>query len=331
MWNQLSRPSTADLQQTMTRSCPACHVPGGSPAVTVGGFPVRACGHCGSFFTTRLPTAQESHDYGSYYHVGNLEVTAFLGMRLDEHVRSHESYSRFNRRLDIGCGAGTLLHSARRNSWLVTGTEVAPVAAEHLRSQGLDVRCGELDALDLPTAGFDVVSLVEVIEHVPEPDALLGAAVQLVRPGGAVYVTTPHARGLSGRLLGTDWDEVSPPEHLQLYSVKGLRIATRRSGLLHRAIRTHGVNPRALIADLRRRDGDQGGENPVESGYRLNEKLESSRIGSAFKLVANATLSATRLGDGLKMVAERPSRSAGGAYLSPVLDAQEGLQGEQRP
>ena len=45
----------------------------------------------------------------------------------------------------------------------------------------------------------------------------------------------------------------------------------------------------------------------VESGYRLNESLSSSRAGAALKGAANAALSATRLGDTIKLVAERPS------------------------
>jgi 2-polyprenyl-3-methyl-5-hydroxy-6-metoxy-1,4-benzoquinol methylase len=74
--------------------------------------------------------------------------------------------------------------------------------------------------------------MVEVLEHAREPRTLIRAARQLLRPGGSFYVTTPHARGLSERLLGMKWSVVSPPEHLQLFSI----CAVESSGLSVRAL-----------------------------------------------------------------------------------------------
>ena len=61
-----------------------------------------------------------------------------------------------------------------------------------------------------------MVSLVEVVEHVDDPAAVVQAARHLIRPGGAMYITTPHGRGVSARLLRSGWSAVAPPEHLQL-------------------------------------------------------------------------------------------------------------------
>lgn len=258
-------------------------------------------------FTARLPTAAESTDYGGYYHANNLEVPSFVHRRLDEIVRGFEADRRLNRWLDLGCGAGTLLQAARGRGWDAIGTEVAGPAAETLRAKGLDVRSGELNQLDLPEAGFDVVSMIEVIEHVPDVSALLTASRNLLRPGGVLYITTPHGRGISGRLLSTKWSVVAPPEHLQLFSRPGLRTALERSGFAVRSVHTAAVNPTELLQALRR---DQGAAVPVdrvESSYRLNESLSSSRAGAVLKGAANAVLNATRLGDAIKLVAERPA------------------------
>jgi SAM-dependent methyltransferase len=53
-----------------------------------------------------------------------------------------------------------------------------------MRAQGLDTRLGLTQELDLPSGGFDVVSAIEVLEHVPDPDALIAEAARLLRPGG---------------------------------------------------------------------------------------------------------------------------------------------------
>ncbi len=198
------------------------------------------------------------------------------------------------------------MEAARDRGWHVIGTEVAEPAAEAIRARGFDVRSGELDELGLPEAGFDVVSIVEVLEHVPDVGGLLAASRRLLRPGGGLYVTTPHGRGISARLLGTNWSIISPPEHLQLFSVAGLRRAITSSGLTVRTLRIHGVNPKELLQAARIGKHPMKPGDRVESSYRLNESLSTARSGLIFKSAANAALSVTRLGDTIKLVGERP-------------------------
>jgi hypothetical protein len=98
---------------------------------------------------------------------------------------------------------------------------------------------------------------------------------------------------------------VAPPEHLQLFSVAGLRAALERFGLRVVSVSTHGANPHELKAKLRSREAQLAGSENVEARYALNEALTTSRSGAIVKRTANGILSATRLGDTLKVVAER--------------------------
>jgi SAM-dependent methyltransferase len=257
-------------------------------------------------FTAELPTLGESMAYAQYYHEGNLAVPPFVRRRLEQIVAGFDRERRLNRWLDVGCGAGTLMRAARGRGWEVVGTEVAERAAAAVEADGFDVRLGELDQLDLPEAGFDVVSMVEVLEHVEDIDGFLNAGAEKLRPGGVLYLTTPHARGISSRLLGASWSIVCPPEHLQLFSVAGLREVIHRTGFAVRRVRTEAVNPAELLRALRGGDDGGSGSSRVESGYRLNESLSASRAGTAVKAVATAGLNVTRLGDTIKLVAERP-------------------------
>lgn len=274
------------------------------------GFALVRCRSCNTLFTARLPQVAESLDYDEYYHPGNLEVPAFVHARLDDLVAGFERYRSGGRWLDVGCGAGTLLEAVRGRGWEAIGTEVAHGAAEAVRAKGFDVRVGELAELGLPEHGFDVISLVEVVEHVPDPRGLLAEVAPLLRPGGALYVTTPHGRGISARALGTGWSVVAPPEHLQLFSTRGLRAAVQGAGLGVDRLRTQGVNPSELMGAVRRNRAPVAPGARVESGYKLNEALTSSKRGAAVKWLANSVLSATRLGDSLRLVATSP-RGAG--------------------
>ena len=295
------------VQSTESRPCPGCRGPAGATVGSVSGYDVRACAGCGTLFTARLPLAEDAKDYQDFYaQARDVPVPEFVVGRLEETVGGFERYRQGNRWLDIGCGTGTLLRAAANRHWEATGTEVAPAAVDNLLAQGFDVLVGETHELNLPPGHFDVVSLIEVIEHVHDPEAVLSDAARALRPGGALYVTTPHGRGLSARLLRIRWGAIAPPEHLQLFSVRGLRSILGRAGLQPRSIRTTAVNPYEIAAALRPGRPREGAPSGTEASYQLNEALSTKRSGVALKRVVNGVLTATRLGDTLKVIAQRP-------------------------
>jgi SAM-dependent methyltransferase len=277
---------------------------------------MRDCRICRTVFTAFLPAPEEGHDYRDYYDADNLEPPAFVRRRLDELVSAFEDDRRLNRWLDVGFGAGELMNAAAAHGWQVVGTEVSPRPLEVLSEAGYEVHLGELGDSGLSEEDFDVVSLIEVLEHVRDPGGLLDAASERLRPGGRLWVTTPHSRGISARLLRTRWSVMSPPEHLQLFSVAGLRLALGRAGMVDCAIRIHAVNPYELLCAMRTRSG--GGDfDRVETSYRLNESLSEGRGGRLAKAVVNAVLNALRLGDSIKVIARRARTSRRSARSDP--------------
>lgn len=292
------------------RPCPGCGSRSRCALGAKSGHELLRCRACGTVFVGWLPSPEAACDYDAYYDESNLTVPAFVDRRLDEIVAGLNGYRRTNRWLDIGCGAGALLHASRRAGWEAEGTEISPAAIESLAAQGDAVHLGDVMTLPLAATSYDVVSLVEVLEHVPHPRAMLERAWELLRPGGILYLTTPHGRGISARLLGLRWSVVAPPEHLQLVSLGGLRRALAEVGFERVVLRTRGVNPHELVRVVRllRRAGagSMGGGERVRTSYQLNAALESSRSGVRLKQVANATLGILRLGDSLSVCAVRP-------------------------
>jgi SAM-dependent methyltransferase len=289
------------------RPCPACRASTATLLGTVGGFDILACAGCRTLFTAALPVGDDAKDYQDFYMgARNVAVPEFVLDRLEGTVASFDRYRLQGRWLDLGCGAGTLLQAATNRGWHAIGTEIAPAAVESLRADGFDVHLGETSELNLPESHFDVVSLIEVVEHVHNVDELLADAARLVRPGGALYLTTPHGRGLAARLLKSSWITVSPPDHLQLFSIAGMRAALGRADLEVRSVATTGTNPYELRAGLRSGRNRTAMASNTETSYRLNESLSTRLTGTAVKRVANAALNTTRLGDTLKVVAERP-------------------------
>jgi 2-polyprenyl-3-methyl-5-hydroxy-6-metoxy-1,4-benzoquinol methylase len=105
------------------------------------------------------------------------------------------------RLLDVGCGYGFFLDHMARRGWHVEGIEISATARRHACTHlRLDVSSRPLPRPDWPDGTFDAVSLLYVIEHLPDPAAILREAHRLLRPGGLLVLrwpnTTPIARAL---------------------------------------------------------------------------------------------------------------------------------------
>ena len=133
--------------------------------------------------------------------------------------------------LDVGCGAGLLCEPLARLGAQVTGVDASAenvgVASAHAEGAGLDIRyiAGELASLDL--GQFDLVTSLEVIEHVADKQAFLRNLAASLKPDGLLVISTPNRTPASRILLveaaerigyvprGThDWNDFVNPDEL---------------------------------------------------------------------------------------------------------------------
>lgn len=291
------------------RPCPACEADAPVYRGLKFGFDVISCSHCRTLYTAHLPEAEAAEAYDNYYCEQNLSAPAFINQRLDQIVAQFAPYRQHGRLLDVGFGAGTLLEAARRAGWEARGVEVSQSAIEHVRKSGFDVYCGTLEEARYPDAYFDVVTASEVLEHVPHPQPILNEIARVVRPGGLLWATTPHGRGMSAHLLKLKWSAICPPEHLQLFSVGGMKKMLAQAGFRRVRVATEGVNPYELLQTLRGQSpqGVNGEQSiaRVESSYQLNEALMASPSRRLLKSALNNLLNLGRIGDSLKIWAEK--------------------------
>lgn len=292
------------MSRDSARTCPACTGGGGRPWGTRNGYPFITCGECATRYCAASIDAETLHDvYSDYYGTANLEPPDFVRVRLSEIVSTFAGYRTHGRLLDVGFGAGLLLDAAAGEGWRPTGIEVSQAAVTSAARRGYEVFCGTLREAAFPDGAFDVVTLVEVLEHLTDPSAVLTDISRVLRPGGLLWATTPHGQGVSARVLGTAWSVVSPPEHIQLFSRSGIRRLLKRSGFVHPRLAVQGVNAVELVTHLR--GGNVAADQRVATSYQLNEYLMSSPVRRVAKSFANRTLSAVGLGDSLKIYAER--------------------------
>lgn len=292
------------------RACVACGSSQARPLGVKNDFDVVTCLECDSVYTPYSPWYTSAHFYtGFYLNEDELSPPAFVNERLEEITAEFSPYRQNNRLLDIGCGAGNLLQAARKNGWNAQGLDVSAGAVKHVRGLGFEVFEGELKDAVFPSQHFDVITAAELLEHLFDPQPLLNEVARILRPGGLFWTTTPHARGLSGRLLGLNWRCVWPPEHLQLFSIRGLKKLLHEAGFRELKIKTTGGNPVEIFhamgaAKSAPKTVDQHFDR-VTTSYRLNESMMKSRSRRALKNTVNGFLNLSRLGDSLKVFAVR--------------------------
>lgn len=170
---------------------------------------------------------------------------AYLRDRIDEHWRGDRTARRplaGRRAIDVGCGAGLLTEPLARLGAAATGLDAAveniAVARAHAEGQGLaiDYRVGGIESL--ADEHFDLVTSMEVIEHVTDTAAFVGGLAGALAPGGLMVLSTPNRTPLSrlamitvGEGLGMvpkgthDWSKFLTPDELTaLLEAAGLEV-----------------------------------------------------------------------------------------------------------
>lgn len=155
--------------------------------------------------------------------------------QVEEHSRRLETSATVReqafRVLDVGCGPGYFLQAAVGAGFAARGVEASEFAARFAREQlGLEVRHGLARREDLGEEPCDVVTMWDVIEHVPDPRASLSAAAAVTRPGGLLALSTGDRSSLVARLSGRHWHLYNLPEHLWFFTSSGLRRLLREVG-----------------------------------------------------------------------------------------------------
>lgn len=214
--------------------------------------PLRRCPSCGQLVSqiTAQAYAESMHEFNTPR--GTLP-TQRTQQRHDERAaklfRTVSSLLRAEPRgarlLDVGCSSGALLGSARRHGFDVEGVEPAVQAAEYARSTGLTVFQGYLQDACYPAASFDVVTLMEVIEHLADPSALLKEVWRILKPNGVFVVGTGNGASWTIQLVGASWGYLHVAQHgghISFFNPDSLGNLAKQCGFIVERIETRRVS-----------------------------------------------------------------------------------------
>lgn len=215
---------------SILQGCPACGraIPH-TYRFTVNGCAIWQCSACGlgraetkgfdpnAYYTTGYFSGQCSDGYADYR-----GAEPILRREFAKSVAFIRRFHPCGRLLDIGCAYGFFLKEARRY-FDVSGIELAEDAAESCRRAALPVLSGVADEANMARVGeVDVITLFDVIEHLPQPRDTLMLCCRHLKPGGLLVITTGDFNSLAARLMGARWRLMTPPQHLWFFTRESL-------------------------------------------------------------------------------------------------------------
>ena len=149
-------------------------------------------------------------------------------------ARVKNRFQSTGRWLDVGCSAGFVVAAADQAGFDAYGVELEPAAVKYAQIElGLaNVRAGTLEAQAYPDHHFDVISMYDVIEHVPDLNAVVAELKRIIKPGGVIEIRTPDVGHWQTPKNLCEWKEVKPSEHLYYFDVKTLVRLFDKHGLV---------------------------------------------------------------------------------------------------
>lgn len=236
--------------------CPGCGSAGIHPSVKPD---IAQCAACQLYFRNPRPTQAEiarSYDTGGTFKAWQEEEPARATM-WERRLTLLQKHIPTGRLLDVGTGDGRFLATAQEGGFEVAGMEVSVAGASYARQRGFDVHLGQITDLALPNEAFDVATIWHVLEHVPDPAAVLHRVHRLLRPGRFLAVAVPNEenfflRQRFGQARTSPFDPLTfgGEIHLSYFRPATLRAALRTAGF---RVLEFGVDDIYHVRDLRLR------------------------------------------------------------------------------
>lgn len=272
-------------------------------------FLAMQCRTCGLVYLNPRPATQElPRIYPSNYHAFDFSAENFgfvykVRRRLEARrvLAWCDGLAADARIVDVGCGDGfhlRLLREFGREDWQLEGVDLSARAVESAARDNLKVHEGSIEQLALPEAAYDLALLIQTIEHVADPPAVLRAVRRILKPGGKVVVVTDNTDSLDFRAFRKrHWGGYHFPRHWNLFNPATLRALATQAGLEVESLTTV-VSPVNWVYSVRNTLDDYGAP-----GWLVNR----------FSLQATGALAAFTIFDMLHQLCGR------GALLRAVL------------
>ena len=246
MLQNVSEPESTISKKHMNTAAGNCLICSGTDVHIIEkcktGFNVMKCLHCGLVFVSPHPRKEliESAHADDYYAPWLQDQRSMRVHMWDKRLNTLNRLSvQKGRLLDVGCAEGLFLEQAAHDGWEVTGTEISSFAVRHCKEKlGLNVMQGELADIKFPDSAFHAVTMWHVLEHTPDPIAVLREIRRILKYDGVFVMAIPNLHNILSqyayRLIKGRRIHLFDPDdrelHLYHFTPETIRLASEKAG-----------------------------------------------------------------------------------------------------
>ena len=221
-------------------SCPVCQEASTGVKLVKNGTPILQCRACSLAWWIPEDGFDAKDTYDASYFGGASTERGY-----DDYAQLESSLMRtFRRRLeslpecdrkggllDVGAAYSFAMRAAREMGWEVSGIEVSRAAVQAAHAAGeTQIAVASAEAIPFRDETFQVATLWDVLEHIPDPTAAISDVARVLAPGGRLILTTGDVESGLARISGPRWHLYTLPEHLYFFSRRSLEILLERNG-----------------------------------------------------------------------------------------------------
>jgi len=235
------------------KKCPVCNKSNFHHYCDVGQYKYMQCSYCNLIFVDVIESwsvLQHSYDGGflkslkrklilpfkKFKHHKNFNALTYRADSIISFIEDHNNPLSKTNFLDIGCNKGFLLASAIKRSWNVYGIEVVGellgAFRKHHKEFADQTIVGKINDFHLKfnNTSFDIITAIDVIEHLENPVKEMQTIYEMLSPNGIFVVQTPDTSCQQAVDKKENWDALKPLEHLHLFSPNNLEIFAKKIG-----------------------------------------------------------------------------------------------------
>jgi 2-polyprenyl-3-methyl-5-hydroxy-6-metoxy-1,4-benzoquinol methylase len=241
----------------------------------VNGYTIAGCQGCSLVFVQNIPTSEE---LAAHYQSGgdptyaddNLACLSHYFRRLRALIEARVSPP--GKLLDVGCSAGWFLDTM--DGWECHGCEISADADIARQRHGDRIFKGSLEEYPSSEGAFDVITLQDVFDHIPEPMTALAKCYRMLKPGGLLVIKVHNISCLYAKLSGRSFYAIIPPSHLFYYNKRTLAQILSKTGfrMVESRFISHLLRISTVFLRLSKMERDS-------VFYRIFTALERSRVG----------------------------------------------------
>jgi SAM-dependent methyltransferase len=189
------------------------------------------CADCGFIYTNPRPVAESYQEHYAELDAGSGQVFREMTERGDlsegsvilaQYVSDLIAQRKPGRLLDVGCGVGSFLNALEGTGWCFEGIEPSPTATCIATEHGRVVHQGFVDTVALEAASYDVVTILNVLEHIWDPNAAISVLSRIASTDALLVVAVPNS--LYPIVGGAEFFEIEHVSHFTPYTLKQLLV-----------------------------------------------------------------------------------------------------------